>query len=150
MYLRKSLISVFMLILMLPAQAGVYKWVDENGKVHYGDKPTTDAANEVKVNKTKSTEGSRNSAERKNLQQRFLKAREDERNEKNKARAEAKQKRAETKLRCTQAKKEYDKYRYAGAIYDKGKDGERKYLSFKKREEYERSLSDAVQKWCRR
>lgn len=27
----------------LPLQAAVYKWVDENGKTHYGDRPTQNA-----------------------------------------------------------------------------------------------------------
>ena len=35
----KNLALLFFLIVPIAANAGVYKWVDENGKVHYGDSP---------------------------------------------------------------------------------------------------------------
>ena len=31
------------------ATAGVYKWVDEQGQVHYGDRPQADSAQEMKL-----------------------------------------------------------------------------------------------------
>ena len=37
------------LILALPAQAEIYRWVDEQGKVHFGDAPTRDDAQKVEV-----------------------------------------------------------------------------------------------------
>ena len=146
--LRKSLIWIFLAILASPVQAGVYKWIDENGRVHYGDKPTSNNANEVKIKDQNGAGQSDQPASRHEMQQRFLRAREEERNEKKRARAESKRKRAEATRKCELAKKEYDKYRYAGSIYVKGKDGEREYLSFKERETYEKSLAARVNKWC--
>ena len=35
----KKIILLLGLIASVAAHAGVYKWVDENGKVHYGDSP---------------------------------------------------------------------------------------------------------------
>ncbi|WP_172597564.1 DUF4124 domain-containing protein [Sulfuriflexus mobilis] len=129
-------------------QAGVYKWVDADGRVHYGDKPTSNQADEIKIKKQPASGQTDQSAKRKDLRERFLRAREEERAEKQKARAEEKQKKAEAKRNCAQAKKEYDKYRHASSLYIKGKDGERQHLSFKERDEYEKSLAAKVKKWC--
>jgi hypothetical protein len=133
-----------------PVQAGVYKWVDANGHVHYGDKPNSNNADEVRIKDQYGAGQSDQPASRYEMQQRFLRAREEERNEKKRARAEAKRKRAEVKRKCEHAKKEHDKYRDAGSIYVKGKSGEREYLSFKEREDYEKSLAARVKKWCGR
>ena len=147
--LRKPLIWIFMLLMTSLVQAGVYKWVDEQGRVHYGDKPTADNAGEVRIRSQGGSEQSADSVSRHEKQQRFLRAREEDREEKKRARAKKKQKKAEAKRNCAQAKKEYDKYHYAGSIYVKGKNGEREHLSFKAREEYEKSLSAKVKKWCK-
>lgn len=149
MSLAKPLIWIIMILMTSLLQAGVYKWVDEQGRVHYGDKPVSDNAGEVKLKEQNSSEPSSLSDSRIEKQQRFLRAREEERAEKKQALAEEKRKKAEAKRNCTRAKKEYDKYRYAGSIYEKSKDGERKYLSFKDREEYEKSLAAKVKKWCK-
>jgi len=41
--LRTALVCLTLLALPATASAGVYKWVDENGKVHFGDRPPADA-----------------------------------------------------------------------------------------------------------
>ena len=144
----KTVAWIFLVMMSLSVQAEVYKWVDEQGRVHYGDKPTSENANEVKIKSAPTSGQAGQSGKRKALQERFLRAREDERKEKQKARAEQKQKRAEAKRNCEQAKKDYDKYRYASGLYHKGEDGEREYLSFKQRAEYEKSLLAKIKKWC--
>lgn len=35
----KVFITLFMLLVSLPAGAGIYKWTDAEGKVHFGDQP---------------------------------------------------------------------------------------------------------------
>ncbi|MDT8403171.1 DUF4124 domain-containing protein [Sulfuriflexus sp.] len=149
-HLLKPVICLALVLLAPGLQAGVYKWVDDQGRVHYGDKPTSTNADEVDIKDQYGSGQADQPASRRELQQRFLRAREAERNEKKKARAEQKQKRAEAKRNCARAKKEYDKYRYAGSIYVKGKDGEREYLSLKDRASYEKSLAAKITKWCKR
>jgi hypothetical protein len=148
--LYKHMIWLLLVMMTSSLEAGVYKWVDAQGRVHYGDKPSATNAAEVDIKDQYGSGQADQPASRRELQQRFLRAREEDRNEKKKARAEKKQKRAEAKRKCEQAKKEYDKYRYAGSIYVKGKSGEREYLSFKERADYEKSLAAKITKWCRR
>ena len=40
MFTRHHITAVILILACLPATAEVYKWVDEDGNVHYGDKPT--------------------------------------------------------------------------------------------------------------
>lgn len=39
----------------IPAQAGVYKWTDENGQIHYGDKAVNNSAQKVKIRTNETT-----------------------------------------------------------------------------------------------
>jgi len=57
--IKIPLLTLFLLSLVLPAHAGIYKWVDENGKIHYTQTPppkegrgasiNTDTFNSVKT-----------------------------------------------------------------------------------------------------
>ena len=49
-------ISVFGALIVVPAYASeVYKWVDANGEVHFGDKPTAQGAQQVVIQPTNGT-----------------------------------------------------------------------------------------------
>jgi len=45
----KILISAVVLLLTLTTHAKVYKWTDENGKVHYSDKPIDEKSEQIKI-----------------------------------------------------------------------------------------------------
>lgn len=51
---QKPTLALYLLLLLAATADGeVYKWTDENGKVHFGDRPPTDATTEqveIKVN----------------------------------------------------------------------------------------------------
>jgi len=46
---NKFSIIIFFLFCLSNVNAEVYKWIDENGKTVYGDKPTTGDADEIKI-----------------------------------------------------------------------------------------------------
>lgn len=150
MRLARSLIWILLLLTTSLAEAGIYKWVDEQGRVHYGDKPASASADELTIKDQPAPVQSEASISRKEKQQQFLRARENERKEKQQADAEEKQKRAEAKRKCEKAERDYKKYHNAGSLYIKGKDGEREHLSFKEREAYEESIAANIKKWCKK
>ena len=43
------------LLIQTPSFAGVYKWVDENGQVHYGEQPVGADAEKVKIRQNETT-----------------------------------------------------------------------------------------------
>lgn len=53
--LISSIITASICLCISPLQAGVYKWVDENGQVHYGEQPGNTAAEEVTIRHNETT-----------------------------------------------------------------------------------------------
>ena len=142
-----GLVAVFML--SQPALAGVYRWVDENGQVHFGEKPPAGntSANSVEIHKhTPDLEAIQ-------LQRDFVRFGEARRRERE---------RDEQKARARQAVKQHnrqvcDRYRQelravksARAIYDHiDEKGEMRFLSDQERARYERQLVAFINKNCR-
>lgn len=54
--LISSILSVSLgLFVLSPLQAGIYKWVDDNGQVHYGERPGNSGAEKVTIRKNETT-----------------------------------------------------------------------------------------------
>jgi len=53
--ISSMLFAVLSLLILQPLYAGVYKWVDESGQVHYGDQPGNSNAQEVGIRKNETT-----------------------------------------------------------------------------------------------
>ncbi len=130
-------------------EAGVYRWVDENGKVHFSDRPgTAEDTDEVQIKQSGETNQSApNEADRAETRQRLLEQYQKERLEKKEA---AKKKKAEDERRkrnCVIAKNRLGTYERS-ALYELDSTGERRYLS---EAEYEKALAAAraeVKQWC--
>ena len=55
-HLITSIISISLTLFVLsPLQAGVYKWVDKNGQVHYGEQPGNAGAEKVTIRQNETT-----------------------------------------------------------------------------------------------
>ena len=59
MYSKRIITSIitasFFLLLQSPAHADVYKWVDEDGQVHYGEQPGNTGAEKVPIRTNETT-----------------------------------------------------------------------------------------------
>jgi hypothetical protein len=151
---NKLVITLSLGLLVLGAaalQAGVYRWVDDQGRVHYGDKPPTVGAEELEVpvqkpetNATEAKSEEQRALERERLLQRFQEDR-DKKREQAKKRAEEK---AERKRLCALAKDQLRVYTEATGLYDLDEEGERKVLSFEERERVTREAEQEVKRWC--
>ncbi|MCK5001672.1 MAG: DUF4124 domain-containing protein [Gammaproteobacteria bacterium] len=58
LYIKQMIVTVLMMIMVSPVAigSGIYKWTDENGKIHYGSAKPSDADSErmnIKVDTTK-------------------------------------------------------------------------------------------------
>ena len=49
LFLSRFLIPILTLVFAFATQAEVYKWTDENGKVHYSDKPIDEKSERIKM-----------------------------------------------------------------------------------------------------
>ncbi|MDO9372281.1 MAG: DUF4124 domain-containing protein [Gammaproteobacteria bacterium] len=145
--MRKILVMVLLLGCAAASAAGVYKWVDENGKVHYGDHPGNSSAREVILPATPAPDENQRAHEQK--QKKLLQVFEEERQEKREQEAKAKAEQQKREHECTSAKARLKNYEYAGELTTKDKDGKERTLS---KAEYKQALADAkqaVEHWCR-
>ena len=149
---RKGLAITLCLLILIPnAVSGVYRWVDENGKIHYGDRPPADEQAEEIAQKQQPVSSSsppaqNNSAE---TRQRLLDRYEQEREEKKEAARKKREEAEKRKRNCERARKQLKYYESYPLLYEKLPDGERRYLSAEEKDEDMRKLREAVKQWCK-
>jgi len=150
-----GLVCMLLLWSMTAATAGVYKWVDEQGRVHCGDRPHGQQAEQVDVkpapaNTPSSTaEQATSDEDRQMKQQRLLDAYATERARK-KAELEKKKKdKAERKRKCTIAKDNLKRMRQAGRMFAYDKKGKRQYYSDDERSASLTQYQKQISKYCK-
>ncbi|MEJ2620758.1 MAG: DUF4124 domain-containing protein [Candidatus Thiodiazotropha sp.] len=143
---RVMLISA---LFSLNLYAGVYKWTDENGQVHFSDRPVSESSTEVKIKQPPSSGSPSNSSQQRQQNMRkMLNALEEERSEKREAKLKAKQEREKRKRKCIYAKDRYSSHNRASGIYSYKKDGQRSYLSDDERKSHMKKLKADIERWC--
>lgn len=150
--LRFPLLAVLLSLLALPVTADVYKWRDENGKLHFGDKPPTGNSKAEKLDiKQRSNTGNPtiSDAERLKRQQRLLDSYAEDRNEKKAAAAKAQQEEKARKAACVQARDTLAEMQTAGYLYDLDEDGNRIILSDDVRNQRIDNLQGEIDANCR-
>lgn len=126
--------------------AGVYRWVDEQGNVHFGDKPHGVDAEEVQI---KSPPRSETPAQNGTVdRERLLRALEAERLERAEQRQARERERAEREQRCFEARDDLRRLETAGVVYELDSDGRRRVLSDSERGQALAAARARVQRWC--
>ncbi len=129
------------------ATAEIYKWEDEDGKIHYSDKPLGKDAESVKLKSAPKADPDQGSRQEK--QRRLLKLLEDDREAAKKKKAQEKAEKAERKEKCLTARKELEQVRNASFLYKKSDDPLNPLVySEKERQEITRGLQEDIKKWC--
>ena len=138
-----------MLFFATPVSAGIYKWTDSDGNIHFGDRPADlESATELKI-KTNNRTGVTNSSSHKADREYLLKKIEEDKvtaAEKNKERIASNKKRREL---CDEYKRTYQNQIQSGRLYNMSPDGERTYLSDKDRAARKKKLGRGISKYCR-
>jgi len=144
-----KIIIVMMLFIMSPASAGIYKWTDNKGKVHFGDRPVnSESATEIKVNINRNT-GVTNSSGNKKEREYLLKKIEKNKEEKAEKRSERLAKSKKRKKKCDAYRRNYQSHIQSNRTYRMSPKGERTYLSDKERDLRKKMLNKGISKYCR-
>lgn len=115
------------LALISGAQAEVYRWVDEEGAVHFGDRPTANAE-PVRVPRSGTQqEPSDTQAQRQEKTRRLLHAWEEERRISAEQKAQEKEARETRRKSCLRAQNELLDLDNGGRIYELDEQGQRVY-----------------------
>jgi len=145
---------VFFLLLggaSLAAASGVYKWVDEQGRVHYGEKPPARVQAQEMQLKTAPVDDmpiEDNEAARADQAQRLLRAYDEERALKKEQQQKSREEQARRERNCALARDRVRRYETAGSLYNLDKDGSRRTLSDADRAAAERRAREDVARWC--
>lgn len=125
----------------------IHKWTDENGKVHFGDRPPDDQQTEVIKKRTeslkpKSVDNSTNRIRAK------LDAIEKEKEDKRLEKEQADNQQKKNLEYCAKLKKQMTLFEGGGRIYLEEKTGERRYFSSKEIDENRMKFKKLYQEKC--
>lgn len=151
MTLRMTFAAVMAILLLGPQAAArdVYKWVDANGKVHYGDRPDAAAAEKIEVRAAEPTLDG-DAAARDEKTRRLLKQFEQERAEEAEAQARIAEEKATRRENCLKARDLLEKYRNASYLYEDGEGVDHRVLTKEERADAEAAAEKEAEKWCGR
>jgi len=133
-----------------PAGAEVYRWVDKQGKVHFGDHPTSALAQPFKLKKNPQHPSSTapNAAQHQITRQRMLDMYRQERERKKAAKKKRKEETKKLAQRCANARDRLSRYE-GSRLYENLPNGERRYFSEDKREKTISKLRGNIKRYCR-
>ena len=134
------------------ASGQVYKWVDENGKVHYSDKPIDDKAESVDIKADISTTRQQEARVQANklIQSQRRQIANEQEEKRDAAVAERKQKQQARKLNnaCRQARASLRALEYQAPVYHENNKGERTYLDDETRKKEATQTRANIKKHC--
>ena len=144
-----ALLLVWLMLVPAASAQGIYKWVDEQGQVHFGERPPEGAqASEVAVKPLPPSDPVVQ-GDRKENTQRVLRAFEEERMQKEEQAAKDAQETAKRKRACTVARDRQRRYQEAGGIYHLEANGERRILNDAEHSATLKRADDEVKKYCK-
>jgi len=132
--------------------SAVYKWTDENGKVHYSDKPFDEKSKTVKMKRQRTNEEIIQAKERASSLLRHQNkiqeiADEEARDKKRDDQKKAKQQRKLTSL-CQQAKREIRILSQGRVTYNTDENGKKHYLSDAEKNQQIAALQQQIKENC--
>ena len=139
------------LLWVLPAAAEIYKWVDAEGQVHYGQRPAGNDAQEMNVKQPEAQEPAAGPSmeERRAKQQRLLDSFKRKHAREKAAKQAEKERQAKQHRLCLEAKDRLKGYRQAQYLYRLDQNGKRVPLSDAERAAQTQALEQKVKKNCR-
>jgi len=139
------------LLLLLPAcvpAAGVYKWRDADGRIHYGDQPPPGRPAQS-VDLEAAPPPDTGAAQRQNKRRRLLDIYREDRERLQQQRTAEQQEREQRARYCARVRKTLQATRNATFLYEKTGDPDNpRIFSDAERKARTRALQEQVQKWC--
>ncbi len=144
------LLLIFIIISAHPVYAGVYKWVDKEGRVHFGDRPTSPQAQQFTLDKAPepSNSAAPSAAQRQITRQRMLDMYQQEREKREAARTKKKRDAKKLAQQCANARDRLRRYE-GSRLYKNLPNGERRYFSEAEREKTISQLKGNIKRYCK-
>lgn len=143
----KYFFTLLFLVTPFCLQAEVYKWMDEQGNIHYGDRPQMDDAVQMQLDTTTKTPDV-NKVSREELRQRVTDSLEEDRLAKKEAREKKSREREKRMEECNWLRDKQRRFSNAGGLYKLDKDGNRVFMSDESRKKTEQDLRNKIKRAC--
>jgi hypothetical protein len=130
-------------------RAEVYKWVDDQGRVHFSDRPADAQSTAIKIKQGEAPAAPLGVEDKQMKMQRMLDVYAEERAQRQEAMQKQKKERQQRKKNCALAKDRYNSHLRASGIYNLGSDGKRQYLSDEERSSHMKRLKADINRWCK-
>ena len=131
-----------------PALAEVYKWVDAEGNVHYGDRPPSSGQEPQSLSLPSAPDRDSDHGERSLKQRRLLEAFEAERADQERVETEAAEAKRERAHDCEQARRTLANFERANIVYTTDENGARVYMSDEERRGAAANAKEWIRKHC--
>ena len=143
------LLTLTLIVAGAPAAGQIYKWTDEEGNVHFTDKPEGRDTERVAI-QSRRTNPEQVQAERQARAEAAAKAAEEEAAAKPQGPTEEElQARAEERAqKCTKYREKLQRFVQSRRIYREDENGERVYLSEEEMQEAREEAENLVQQYC--
>lgn len=136
------------LLLPLPTMAGVYKWTDANGQVHFGDRPPAEkTAEEVTINAEPPGKDAA-ASERIRKMNEFLGQRQAEREVRQAEEAKIQRRAEMQEARCRKLKAQLKHMASVSTFYNLNEDGEKVFVSEEDNTRIRERFSQRVRQAC--
>lgn len=143
---RYTLIFTLILFQINVAVAGVYKWTDQNGKVHFSDKPQPNAL-QIEVNTTQSS-GIGASSERLLRQKELLLDYQNNRDNKKSINAKKRNRDNKIQIYCRRLKNKLLNYNEVDYLFIRNAEGKKKRLSSQQKQQEITALEKKYAEHC--
>jgi hypothetical protein len=142
------LFALFVVLAALPAAADVYRWVEKDGRVHFGDRPPPGSAERITVPVAPAPDAGLK--HRRLKQRRLLDAFEEERQLQGQAAKEAAQEAERRRQFCRQAQHRLRGIEASRRVYELDEHGNRAYRWWDDNEKQQATAEarQAVQQYC--
>ena len=144
--LSVPLAALLCLLHLSASAAEIYKWVDENGDVHYADNPQDPDSEKLLLRPAPPADAG--AIEHRRQRDKLLDIFAEERAEKKKVAAAERVAAQKRKRNCERAEKRQSQYDNVGYIYDVDESGNRRILSDEEHVKVRQQARDAVAHWC--
>ena len=144
----KGLLLILCLLITPITQAGTYRWVDENGQTHFGDRPPANAASDEVELKAPAPSSDADARARKQRMNEFLEQTEQERAERNEVKAKREAQAAKHEAQCQALRARLKYLKSVSGIYRLNNDGERVFVDDEENERIRREFRARVKREC--
>jgi len=143
----KNLLFFLLLLVAGAASAEVYRWVDEQGQVHFEDRSQSQSATGARSYAPPASAAD-NPQQRMDKTRKLLNAYQAERQQAREQKQQRQQEQAKRTRQCAIARDRLRQYQQYGAVYRLDEAGKRVYLSEQERAALIQRSRDDIARWC--